>query len=196
MIAIPDVFSRLYNWDFFLVTVLTIMAPILCFILALRYEGRRLFKFLCHSTALYATLSPVTTLAVFGYLLTGKARFLVTGDADASMETDASTSRPGLFQRVNKSLSETHPDHRTLQLIEFFAGLAFLAVAIFTFQIAFIGLALGFMLMPFMHNFGWDNKFARVMVWVPFSMILVGISMGGLGMFGVYPVMFGYGFHF
>jgi cellulose synthase/poly-beta-1,6-N-acetylglucosamine synthase-like glycosyltransferase len=196
MITLPGVFTKLYSWDFFLVTVLTILAPILCFIFALRYQGRRLFQFLCHSTALYATLSPVTTLAVFGYLLTGKARFLVTGDADASMETDSSESRQGLFQRVNKFLSETHPDHRVLQVMEVIAGIAFLTVAIFTFQIAFIGLALGFMMMPFMHNFGWENLLTRVMVWVPFSMILVGISMGGLGMFGVYPVMFGYGFHF
>ena len=63
-------------------------------------------------------------------------------------------------------------------------------------KLAFIGLALGFMLMPYMHNFGWENWLTRIMVWIPFSMILVGISMGGLGMFGVYPVMFGYGFHF
>ena len=196
MITLPDVFTKLYHWDFFLVTVLTILAPILCFILALRYQGRRLFRFLCHSTALYATLSPVTTLAVFGYLLTGKARFLVTGDATASMESGTAVNRWNLFKRVNKFLSETHPDHRGLQVLEVIAGLAFLSVAIFTFQIAFIGLALGFILMPFMHNFGWDNLLTRIMVWLPFSMILVGISMGGLGMFGVYPVMFGYGFHF
>lgn len=196
LIRMPDVFTSLYHWDFFLVTVLTILAPILCFILALRYQGRRLFKFLCHSTALYATLSPVTTLAVFGYLVTGKARFLVTGDADASMETESGTSRWNLIQRAGKFLSETHPDHRLLQVLEFTAGLAFVMVAIFTFQVAFIGLALGFMMMPFMHNFGWEHALTRMMVWVPFSMILVGISMGGLGMFGVYPVMFGYGFHF
>ena len=72
----------------------------------------------------------------------------------------------------------------------------FFIVAIFTFQIAFIGLATGFMLMPFMHSYGWAHPIAKVLVWVPFSLILIGISMGGMGVLGIYPVMFGYGFHF
>ena len=43
---------------------------------------------------------------------------------------------------------------------------------------------------------GSQRQISRALVYLPFTMILLGISMGGLGMFGVYPVMFGYGFHF
>ena len=196
MIAMPEVFTKLYHWDFFAVTVFTILAPVLCFILALRSQGVRLFKFLSHSTALYATLSPITTIAVFGYLITGKARFLVTGDSDDATETVEKGAGAGLLKKLKQFFSETHPNHRGLRSVEFLAGLSFLAVAIFTFQIAFIGLAIGFMLMPFMHSFGWDHVVTKSLVYIPFTMILLGISMGGLGMFGVYPVMFGYGFHF
>jgi hypothetical protein len=35
-----------------------------------------------------------------------------------------------------------------------------------------------------------------VVVWLPFSFIVVGIGFGGLSIFGMYPVLFGYGFHF
>ena len=196
MLTLPDVFNKLYHWDFFLVTVITILAPVSCFILELHNQGRRLFSFLCHSTALYATLSPLTSVAVFGYLLTGKARFLVTGDKDDGALESASQSNQSWMQRMNQFLSETHPDHKGLHMAEFITGLFFFAVAIFTFQIAFIGLAIGFMMMPFMHRHGWEHPLSKVMVWVPFSLILVGISMGGMGVLGIYPVMFGFGFHF
>ena len=196
LIMLPEYFTKLYHWDFFLVTVITILAPVFCFILELHNKGARLFKFLCHSTALYATLSPMTTVAVFGYLLTGKARFLVTGDKDDGAPEADNKASHGLWQKTVQFLSETHPDHKGLHTAEFLVGLFFLIVAIMSFQVAFVGLAIGFMLMPFMYRFGWDHAVAKVLVWVPFSLILIGISMGGMGVLGVYPVMFGYGFHF
>jgi len=196
MIMLPDYFTKLYHWDFFLVTVITILAPVFCFILELHNQGRRLYTFLCHSTALYATLSPITTVAVFGYVLTGKARFLVTGDKDEGAVESDTNSSSGRWLKMIHFFSETHPDHRGLRGAEFFVGLFFLCIAIISFQIAFIGLAIGFMLMPFMHRYGWDHAIAKVLVWVPFSLIIIGISMGGMGVLGIYPVMFGYGFHF
>ena len=196
MIAMPEFFVKLYDWDFFAVTVFTILAPVLCFILALNHRPLRLFRFLSHSTALYATLSPITSVAVLGYLITGKARFLVTGDSSDAVETKDDSARGSLWSRMERFLAETHPNHKGLRVVEFLAGVAFLGVALFTFQIAFIGLAIGFMLMPFMHHYGWDHAVTRALVYLPFSMILTGIFLGGMGMFGMYPVMFGYGFHF
>lgn len=197
MLMLPDIYTKLYSADFFAITVLTILAPILCFILELYRYPVRLFRFLCHSTSLYAALSPMTTIAVFGYAVTRKARFLVTGD-----ESGGNDIKPGRLgggavgARLKQFFSETHPDHRGMQYLEFAAGLVFLVTALITFQIAFIGLAIGFMMMPVMHNIGWDNALTRVVVWLPFSFIVVGIGFGGLSIFGMYPVLFGYGFHF
>lgn len=197
MLMLPDIYTRLYSADFFAVTVLTIMAPILCFILELYKYPLRLFRFLCHSTALYAALSPMTTIAVFGYAVTRKARFLVTGDESGG--NDVSTARrPGnaFKAATNQFLSETHPDHWVMQALEFALGVAFLITALITFQVAFIGLAIGFMMMPVMHNIGWDNRLSRLMAWFPFTFIMLGIGFGGLSIFGMVPVLFGYGFHF
>lgn len=196
MITLPDVYTKLYSWDFFTITVLTILAPILCFILELYRYPLRLFRFLCHSTAMYAALSPMTTIAVFGYAVTRKARFLVTGDESGENDLKAGKSSTTVGSAINQFLTETHPDHRVMRYLEFTAGLVFLIAAIVTFQVAFIGLAIGFMMMPFMHTAGWDNPLSRLLVWLPFSFIMLGISLGGLGIFGIYPVMFGYGFHF
>jgi len=197
MLTLPDIYTRLYSADFFAVTVLTIMAPILCFILELYKHPVRLFRFLCHSTSLYAALSPMTTIAVFGYAVTRKARFLVTGDESGGNDIKAARRGGGAIRaRLNQFFSETHPDHRAMQYLEFATGMAFLVTALATFQVAFIGLAIGFMMMPVMHNFGWNNALSRLVVWLPFSFILLGISFGGLSIFGMYPVLFGYGFHF
>ena len=196
ILTLPDVYTKLYSMDFFLITVLTILAPILCFILELYKYPVRLFKFLCYSTALYAALSPMTTIAVFGYAITRKARFLVTGDESGGNTMNMSARKHSLRGRINKFLTETHPDHYAMQLMEFTLGVIFLITALATFQIAFIGIAIGFMMMPFMHRFGWSNRYSKMLVMLPFSFIILGISLGGLGIFGIYPVLFGYGFHF
>jgi hypothetical protein len=65
-----------------------------------------------------------------------------------------------------------------------------------SFQVALLGLAIGFFMLPLMHVTGWDYGPFRTIAWVPFLLILAGIPLGGLGLFGVQPVMFGFGFHF
>lgn len=197
VLMMPDIYTKFYSADFFAVTVLKIMSLILCFILELYRYPLRLFRFLCHSTALSAALSPMTSIAVFGYTVTRKARFLVTGDESGDNDMTTTGRNGGALKAgLKQFFTETHPDHRAMRRFEFAAGLVFLVTALLAFQIAFIGLAIGFMLMPFMHNAGWANPLARVLVWLPFSFILLGIGLGGLSMFGMYPVLFGYGFHF
>lgn len=195
-ISMPKEFISLFTFDFYLVTVVTILSPILCFILELWRTPWRLLRFLYHSTALYASLSPLSTICVFGYLVTGKARFLVTGDKNDS--TQRATQGRSVFglQKIRAFFSETHPDSWGVRLFETTAAVIFFCAALASFQVALIGLAIGFMLLPIMHTVGWNNSFARVMVWVPFSFILIGILLGGMGILGLQPVLFGFGFHF
>lgn len=56
--AMPTEMTRIFTPDFFAITVMTLFAPILCFVLEHWREPFRLFRFLCKSTALYAALSP------------------------------------------------------------------------------------------------------------------------------------------
>jgi hypothetical protein len=52
------------------------------------------------------------------------------------------------------------------------------------------------MLMPLMHSTGWGGKIMKRAVWVPAILIFAGLGLGGLGLFGLQPVLFGFGFHF
>jgi hypothetical protein len=78
-LLLPRGFTHIYTLDFFLITIATIGSPLLCFVLAMRRTPLRLARSLAHSTALYATLAPLTVVAVAGFVVTGQATFFVTG---------------------------------------------------------------------------------------------------------------------
>lgn len=187
--TMPDVMLQLFSLDFFIITVMTLFAPVLCFILEHWREPARLFAFLAKSTALYAALSPLSALCVLGYALTGKARFLVTGDKAEQTKTTSKAS-------FNRFISETHPDSNATLAFELAAGAVFLIAAILTFQIAFAGLALAFILQPVMQKRTWNASGLRRLAMVPFIAILASVALGGSSFLGVQPVFMGFGFHF
>jgi cellulose synthase/poly-beta-1,6-N-acetylglucosamine synthase-like glycosyltransferase len=192
-------FGAVSSWDFFLVTLLTFLAPILCFIIDLGGKPKELFRFLCQSTVMYAALGPISSLGVLGYLLTGKATFLVTGDRSraAGAPLGAGGSRlSGAWQWIRKALVGSHPDHLLVQGFEVLCGLVFGAACLQLLQVSFFGLALGFVLLPILHHVPWDHPLVQRVVYLPFLFIVAGLVIGGLGLLGMQSVFFGYGFHF
>jgi len=183
VVRMPEAMNVLYTWDFFAMTVVALVSPLLCFVLAMRRTPFKLLRFLAHSTSLYAALAPLSTICIVGYAITGKARFLVTGDA--SKQANASNY-----------LSETHPDSVTTQRLEWLAAWIFLVGALVSFQIALLGLAIGYALLAVMHNSDWGRPGIQTMTWIPFTFICTGIGLGGISLFGLQPVFFGFGFHF
>lgn len=199
VMVLDNGFSQIHDWDFFLITILTFFSPVLCFILALIHRPVQLLRFLAHSTAMYAALSPLSSLGVIAYALSGKAIFLVTGDTNQREEVSA-RSGVSFVQRwktfFRQLLHKSHPDQPVVQGFEILVGLLFAVVSIYMFQVSFLGLCIGFMLLPLMHHLGWEHKLMRVLVFVPFSLIMLGIAIAMMSMAGMQSVFFGYGFHF
>ena len=52
LLLLPQEFNRLFSPDFFAITLLTITAPVLCFLVDMWHTPIRLFRFLCNSTVL------------------------------------------------------------------------------------------------------------------------------------------------
>jgi cellulose synthase/poly-beta-1,6-N-acetylglucosamine synthase-like glycosyltransferase len=184
--------------DFYAITLLTLIAPVLCFMLDMWRTPVKLFRFLGHSTAAYGTLGPLSSIGVLLYLITGKAMFHVTADRGSGA---AAISRPGsaiarLRASAAKLLAGSHPDHPAVQGVEILCGAAFAIICLRTFQVAFFGLSLGFILLPVLHHARWGGPLLRFLVYVPFAFILLGIGLGGLSLLGLSTVLFGYGFHF
>jgi cellulose synthase/poly-beta-1,6-N-acetylglucosamine synthase-like glycosyltransferase len=193
VLTVREGVSRIFGIDFYAITLMTIIAPILCFMIELSRKPLRMLRFLGHSTALYAALSPLSFVSVLGYAATRKAQFLVTGDARGN---GALKNSGGASAQMSRLAAETHPDSRAVKGFEIVAGLAFLISAVATFQISFIGVALGFILLPIMHTLGWEHAGMRFLAWAPFTMIAAGVAFGALGVAGLQPVFFGFGFHF
>jgi cellulose synthase/poly-beta-1,6-N-acetylglucosamine synthase-like glycosyltransferase len=198
--ALDPGFSVVQTWDFFLITLLTFLAPILCFVIELAGKPRQLFRFLCQSTVMYAALGPMSSLGVVGYLLTGKATFLVTGDRSRARDGGTAGAPVTPIGRVRhwllRALAGSHPDHPLVQGFEVACGLVFGLACLQLVQVSFLGLALGFALLPVLHHVPWDHPLVQGVVYLPFLLILSGLVIGGLGLLGMQPVFFGYGFHF
>jgi cellulose synthase/poly-beta-1,6-N-acetylglucosamine synthase-like glycosyltransferase len=195
--ALHPHFASIMTPDFFAITSLTLVAPILCFIIDLAHQPRRLFRFLARSTAVYASLAPLSCFGVVSYLVTRRATFFVTGDRSAP---GAPASGRSLARRVTagwkRLVRESHPDHLVLRGFELACGITFAALCLRTFQVAFLGVAIGFALLPVLHQAGWDHPVLRRAVYLPFLLIVAGLTLGGMSVFGLQPVFFGYGFHF
>ena len=183
VVLMPEAMHVLYTWDFYLMTLVALLSPLLCFVLAMWRTPLKLVRFLVHSTSLYAALAPLSTICVVGYLRTRAARFLVTGDATA-----------GTFK--SDYWADTHPDSIVTQRLEWLAAWIFLLGALASVQIALLGLAIGYALLAIMHSADWGRPGLQTLTWVPFSFIAMGIALGGFSLFGMQPVFFGFGFHF
>ncbi|MCB9306702.1 MAG: glycosyltransferase [Lewinellaceae bacterium] len=200
MVALDTRFQVIYGWDFYLITLLTFFAPVLSFVVALANKPLRLFRFLSHSTALYAALTPLSSIGVLTYMISGKAIFLVTGDQKQSEHARNENTSSGFFAGVRKNwqqfLVKSHPDTRVVQGFEIATGLAFGIASLVLFQISFMGLCLAFLLLPLMHHLKWENKLVKGLVYVPFILVMLGVLLSGFSVFGMKAVFFGYGFHF
>jgi cellulose synthase/poly-beta-1,6-N-acetylglucosamine synthase-like glycosyltransferase len=201
-------FGTLNGVDFFAITLLTLLAPILCFIIDLWRRPGTLFLFLSRSTALYGALGPLSCLGVLFYLVTGKAIFHVTADRAATGAGSGATWQPAhvhaasiiplgtLRQGLKKLLTNSHPDHFFVQGFEILCGLVFGIMCLKMVQVSFFGVAFGFILLPLMHRVSWDHPLVRPLVFIPFVLVMAGVLLGGLALAGMQSVLFGYGFHF
>ena len=192
-------FQAIMSPDFYAISLLAIVAPVLCFIADMWRTPVRLLKFLGNSTAAYGTLGPLSSIGVLLYLMTGKAVFHVTADrrsSAAGAAVDGRSPWARLRSGAGRLLAGSHPDHAAVQALEIASGIFFAIVSIATFQVAFLGLSLGFVLLPLAHHLRWENRLLRPFVYLPFGFIMLGVGLGAFSLFGVQTVLFGYGFHF
>jgi cellulose synthase/poly-beta-1,6-N-acetylglucosamine synthase-like glycosyltransferase len=190
-------FSVLNRHDLFVATILAMVSPVLCFLIDMWRRPGRLWSFLARSTALYGALGPLSSIGVLLFAVTRRAVFHVTADKTRAPVTAPATAP---MQRWRAGLQEfalrSHPDQKLVQGLEIACALVLVALAVATFQVPFLGLALGYLMFPMMHHLRWDAFATRALVHIPFALIVSGFGIGSLSLLGVQTVFFGYGFHF
>lgn len=193
-------FAVLNGVDFYLITVMTLLAPILCFIIDMFRTPRLMFHFLSRSTALYGSLGPLSCLGVLFFLMTGKAIFHVTADRSGQAQLQMAGLQPPIPRRVKewwrRLLTASHPDNKVIQGFEVLCGIVFGVMCLRMVQVSFFGVAMAFVLLPVMHHISWERPFLRGLIYLPFMLVLLGIVLGGLSLAGIQTVLFGFGFHF
>jgi len=194
VLRLNPAFDVLDRADLYVVTLIALVSPVLCFVIDMARRPRRLWFFLAQSTALYGALGPLSSIGVVLFAFTRRAVFHVTADRGRDR-----TSRHGMT-RLRTSWMEfarrSHPDDPLVQGIELVCGAILVTLACVTVQLPFLGLALGYLMLPILHHVPWDRRPVRVALQVPLSLILVGLALGSLSLMGIQTVFFGYGFHF
>ena len=195
VLRLDPAFEVLDRADLYVVTLIALVSPVLCFVIDMARQPRRLWSFLARSTALYGALGPLSSIGVVLFALTRRAVFHVTADKGRPQSTGsriAGRMRSSLLEFARRS----HPDDPLVQGIELVCGAVLVSLACATVQLPFLGLALGYLMLPILHQVPWDCWPVRIAIQVPLSLIIVGVLLGSLSLMGIQTVFFGYGFHF
>jgi cellulose synthase/poly-beta-1,6-N-acetylglucosamine synthase-like glycosyltransferase len=192
-------FAAVYGIDFYLITVMTLLAPVLCFVIDLRSTPLRMLRFLARSTALYSALGPLSCVGVLLYLATGRAIFHVTADRSAG-ETHAAEAEASWLARLHagwrRLVVGSHPDGAPVQAFEAACGVVLGVACVLMFQVSYLGVAFANVLLPVMHHVRWEQPALRALSGLPLALILAGVLFGGLTLAGVPTALFGFGVHF
>jgi cellulose synthase/poly-beta-1,6-N-acetylglucosamine synthase-like glycosyltransferase len=196
-LRLADGFDVLHSADFYAITLLTLLAPVLCFVIDLAATPRRLLRFLARSIALYGALGPLSCVGVLLYLATGRAVFHVTADRVSIVASRSGGSWIGRLRgRWRQFVQGSHPDSGPVQVFEAACGVVLVVTCVLLYQVAFLGVAFAILLLPVMHHVGWDQAAVRILSGLPLALILAGVLFGGLGLLGAPTALFGFGFHF
>lgn len=200
VVQLDAAFSQLHRTDLYAITLVTLVSPVLCFIIDMWRKPVMLAGFLGRSTALYGALGPLSSLGVLLFAATGKAVFHVTADRTSGtaggFETRNQAWPVRLWEDAKRFAGRSHPDHWGVQAFEIACGLLFAWAAINSFQIAFFGLAVALLLFPLLHHVRWEHRAMQVMTMVPLTLVMTGLAINSFAMAGMQTVFFGFGFHF
>jgi len=137
---------ELWSWDFYLVTLITIIAPLFYQMNTLRRSPGRMLRYAAQSTAIFLSIIPALVWETVSYLLNRQVEFVPTGDS--------ATSRIG-----GKSKRE---------LFSAGFGLLLFVFSLLTWNLALLTVALSFMLHPILLRIGWNSSGLRIATLLPF----------------------------
>lgn len=170
-LSMEGAFSRISGPDFFLVTLVCILAPTLCFILEMGRKPLELYRFISASTVVNGALAPLSFLGVLLFLLTRQAMFHVTADRGRQHPT------PSAVASLRQFLAGSHPDHWAVRTFEMSCGAIFAALSLSMFNLPFFGLALAFGLQALLHQIAWDDPLVRRLIHLPMLLIVSGLAL-------------------
>ncbi len=136
----------------------------------------KLFRHLSQVTCVYVSFYLHTFVSILAFTIAGKAHFIVTG----ASAKEKSQARLGFRQRA----ARLNPNSTAMLTTAFVLTLLLLGVAVFTLNLALMGLALAFFSPLIQGKAGWKRKPAEATAWLALLLIFAGAVLGPLGIIG------------
>ena len=149
-----------------LITLVTSLAPYICFVVDMVTHPRRLFAILSQLTTLYCSNSLLYTVRTVEAVLLKRARFYVTG---AKFNETSAESLKKQVLTMNKA------GYPLLGLFEAFLGASLIAIGLYSANMVLVGLSTALVLAPAIYALNWENRWISLLIRVPFPLILIGI---------------------
>ncbi len=143
-----------WAFDFYAVMLITFLAPVIPAAIEMRREPRKLVEYLAGSNFIFLGSLVAESLAAAAFLLTGKAVFRNT-------------------HAVFPDERGYHPNHGVVFALEIAVAALLAYLGFKTRNLWFFAPASALFLSPIVHWAGWENRFVRAAVYVPFSVGLV-----------------------
>ncbi|MGB2815547.1 MAG: glycosyltransferase [Dehalococcoidales bacterium] len=136
----------------------------------------KLFRHLSQVTCAYISFYLHTTIAILAFIVARRAHFIVT----AAKVKEKASQQTGFKQRI----ARLNPNSRPLASASIILALLLMAAAIYTLNLALIGVALAIFSPVIQGSFGWKRKPAEATAWLALLFIVAGSIMGPLGIIG------------
>jgi len=136
----------------------------------------KLFRHLSQVTCAYVSFYLHTTVAILAFTVARRAHFIIT----AAKTREKVSQRLGFRQRI----ARLNPNSKAIVSTSIILALLLMGIAIYTLNLALIGMALA-MLSPLIQNsFGWKQKPTEATAWLALLLIFAGSILGPLGVIG------------
>lgn len=178
---LKESFNSIWNWDFYVITLLMIFAPVLgCFKLILSHPIK-IIRLLFLSTVPFLSTMVICVIGILTYLLTGKAAFLVTGNKN---EESAIYNYQNPYKKASW-LERLDYSHKAVHILELLLGVVFIYLCARTFNLALLAFSLSLTLGYFLNKHGWENKLLKPLFYLPFGLIIFSMVFLGLNLISV-----------
>ena len=136
----------------------------------------KLFRHLSQVTCAYISFYLHTTIAILAFIVARRAHFIVT----AAKVKEKASQQAGFRQKI----ARLNPNSRPLASASIILALLLMGAAIYTLNLALIGVALAIFSPVIQGSFGWKRKPAEATAWLALLFIVAGSIMGPLGIIG------------
>jgi len=135
-----------------------------------------MFRHLSQVTCAYVSLYLHTTIAILAFIVARRAHFIVTG----AKVKEKDKMRRGFRETV----ARLNPNNKPMVSVSIILALLLMAWAIYSLNLALLGLALAIVSPLIQNSFGWKQKPAEATAWLALLLIFAGAVLGPLGVVG------------